>query len=69
MRKVLAASAAAAMVMGVAGTAAAQCNWSEVSMAEKSTPVPAPVETAEAPETTVDPALLLPTEVEEKDEG
>jgi hypothetical protein len=69
MRKIVSAGAAMALVMGVAGTAAAQCSWGEVSMAEKSTPIPAPVETAEAPETAVDPALLLPTEVEEKDES
>lgn len=71
MRKFVTAGAAAALMMGIAGTAAAQCNWGSVSMAEKATPVPAePVETADVGQTPV-PAILLPTEPEagDKDEG
>lgn len=71
MRKFVTAGAAAALVMGIAGAAAAQCSWGSESMAEKATPVPAgPVESADAGQTPV-PAILLPTEAEadERDEG
>jgi len=70
MRTILAASAAAALVAGVAGTAAAQCSY--MGMA-KMTPVPEtePVETAEAPTPAPATPVILPDAetVTETDEG